>query len=247
MFLLVPIAFIAGLLTAFTPCALPVLPVVLASSTQTKSKIRGVIIGLVIVFVLISVSLASLVQLLGLSVSHIRRLSVSLLGLMAIMILFDQWWIRLQARLEQVWHPPTLGKQRSDFAGGVLLGGSLGLVWTPCVGPVVGAVTALTATSPFSLISWLIMSAYGTGIGISLYFVAISSQQASHRLGLIKQHQHRLRLVFGFMILATAVLIGMGWDTAVQRWTLQHLPTAWTQAGGFLQDNQWVINQLDRL
>ena len=247
MFLLIPIAFVAGLLTAFTPCALPVLPVVLGSSTDSRNKIKGVILGLVMVFVLLSLTLASLVQLLGLSVSTIRWLSIGLLLVMGGMMIFDKLWIQIQAQIERVWHPPTWGKDRSDFVGGLLLGGSLGMVWTPCVGPVVGAVTALTASSPFSLISWLIMLGYGGGIGLGLYLIALGGQKAGQKLSLIKQHNQRMRLIFGLIVWLTAAMIALGWDTRLQAWTLQHLPAAWTQAGGFLQNSQWVIQQLDKL
>jgi cytochrome c-type biogenesis protein len=244
MFLLIPLAFIAGVLTAFTPCALPVLPIVLASGLQKRSRTLGVILGLVIVFALATLLLSTIVAAFGLSPDAIRNFSVVLLFIIGLLLAFPQAWIRIQAKIEQVWHPPTLGADKQDFLGGFLTGGSLGIVWTPCVGPIVAVVTALTASDPFSVSAVAITFAYAAGIGVSLWYIARGGAKASENITFIKRNNEKIRQWFGFIIMVTAVMIGLKWDLILLTWTTENLPEVWTQAGSLLQDNEIVKQQL---
>lgn len=247
MFVLLPIAFIAGVLTAFTPCALPVLPIVLASGLGKKSRTLGVISGLVIVFAIASLFLSSIVIATGISPDVIRNISVMLLILIGLLLLFPNAWIYMQAKIEQVWHPPTLGVGKEDFWGGFLTGGSLGVVWTPCVGPIVAVVTALTASSPLSLSAWLITFSYALGIGVALWFIARGGAKANEKLGFVKANNQKMRQVFGIVLIVTALFIGTGLERTFQAWSLEVLPDSWTQAGSFLQDSVVVEENLEQL
>lgn len=244
MIVLVLLAFVAGVLTAFTPCALPILPIVLASGLEKRSRTFGTIIGLVLFFVLSTVLLSSLIQQLGVSAEIIRSGSMIVLVFLGFLLVFPNVWNAIQAVIERFWKPPTLGKERVDFFGGFLTGATLGIVWTPCVGPVVAAVTALTASSPTSGSGWAIASAYGVGIGCALWFIAHAGKSASQKLGFFKKNSYSLRKIFGVVIILTAFVILLGGDKTLQKWTLEHLPEGWTQAGSFLQDSTYVQEQL---
>lgn len=247
MILLLPIAFVAGILTAFTPCALPVLPIILGSVFESKGRRAGIIVGLVTFFVLATLLLSAVTKRLGISPDDLRIISILLLLLIGILLIFPSLWEKIQGRIEHFWHIPILGRGKGNFLGGFLTGGSLGAVWTPCVGPVVAVVTALTASSPFSLSSWLITISYGLGIGLSFFFIASLGGKGVTKLTFLKKNNKSLRQIFGLIVAITAVFMYFGADKALRSFALTVLPKEWSQAGSFLQDNSYIQKQLDKL
>lgn len=247
MILLLPIAFVAGVLTAFTPCALPVLPIIMASSLESKGRRIGIIVGLVTFFVLATLLLSVVAQRFGISPDDLRNISIFLLFIIGILLIFPHIWEKLQGKIEFYWHPPILGKGKSNFLGGFLTGGSLGAVWTPCVGPVVAIVTALTATSPLSLSAWLITISYGLGIGLSFWFIALFGSREVAKLNFVKKNNKILRQVFGLVVVFTAVFIYFGGDKALRSFALSVLPKQWTQAGSIFQDNPFIQRKIEEL
>ncbi len=230
MFLLIPIAFISGILTSFSPCVLPILPAVLASGIDGNTKrIKGVIIGLIVSFTIASLLLASVVRILGIPADTVRTLAVILLILFGISLVFPIIWERIQIWIERYWHIQPIQNQNSGFWGGFLTGTSLGIVWTPCIGPVVAAMATLAAVSSFSLTMVLIVLAYAIGAGIPLYFIARGGSAASQKLNFFKTENQKIRQVFGIIILATALFIWTGADRVFQGWILANLPQSWTQ------------------
>lgn len=247
MFVILPIAFMAGVLTAFTPCALPILPIILASGLEKRKRTLGIISGLIVFFVITTLFLSSIVQFSKIGPDTIRLISMVMLVLVGLLLIFPEVWQKFQFEIEKHWHVPVLGKERTDFIGGFLTGSTLGIVWTPCVGPVVAAITALTASSGFSISALLIALSYGLGIGLSLWFIAIGTGKATSKLGIIKRNNEKIRKIFGIIIIVTAVFILFGIDKKLQTWTLNNLPSEWTQAGSLLQDSELVVNELDEL
>lgn len=230
MFLLIPIAFISGILTVFSPCVLPILPIILASGIDGKiSRIRGIIVGLVISFTIASLLFATVVRAFGIPADTIRNGAVILLVILGISMVFPAMWGKVQFIVERYWHVKPIQNQNSSFGSGLLTGVSLGIVWTPCIGPVVATVATLAAVDRFSFGTVLIVFAYALGTGIPLYFIAKGGQKVTSRLTIFKTKNETIRRIFGIIILATAVFIWTGSDRALQAWMISHLPTSWTQ------------------
>ncbi len=230
MLFLIPIAFISGILTVFSPCVLPILPIILASGIDGKiSRIRGIIAGLIVSFTIASLLLATIVQALGISADSIRNFAVGLLVIFGLSMLFPVIWEKMQLFLERNWKIQPVKSKNNGFAGGFITGVSLGIVWTPCVGPIVASVATLAAVNSFSPATVAIAFAYALGTGIPLYFIAKGGRKAVAKLGVFKQNSTTIRQVFGVIILATAVFIFSGVDRKLQAWTLANLPESWTQ------------------
>ncbi|MBI4004685.1 DUF3179 domain-containing protein [Candidatus Roizmanbacteria bacterium] len=247
MVLLIPIAFISGILTVFSPCVLPILPVVLGSGIGgNTSRVRGVVTGLIISFTLASLLLATVVRVLGIPADTVRILAVILLILFGISLVFPAVLEPAQTLIERYWRfQPPQGK-KSDFLGGLITGTSLGLVWTPCVGPIVATVATLAAISSFSVASVFIAFAYALGTGIPLYFIAKGGAKVAQKLTFIKTENQQIRQVFGIIVLGTALFIWTGADRALQAWILAKLPVAWTQLPTNFEKNfpvETLLNQ----
>lgn len=248
MFLLIPIAFISGILTVFSPCVLPILPIILASGIDGKiSRIRGIIAGLVISFTIASLLLATVVRAFGIPADTIRNIAVLLLVILGLSMLFPILWEKTQAFIEQHWRFQPLQSQNSSFGAGFITGVSLGIVWTPCIGPVIATVATLAAVNQFSLGTVLIAFAYALGTGLPLYFIAKGGKVVTARLTVFRTNNEKIRQVFGIIVLATALFIWTGADRSLQAWTLAHLPASWTQLATTFEEKAHVNQSLQEL
>ena len=243
MFLLIPIAFLSGVLTVFSPCVLPILPIVLASGIDGKIwRVRGVIVGLVVSFTLASLLLATVVRTFGIPADTIRNIAVILLVIFGLSMVFPIIWEKAQVFIERYWKVRLVQNQSDGFGGGFVTGVSLGIVWAPCVGPVVATVATLAAVNSFSFATVAIAFAYALGTGASLYFIAKGGSAVTAKLSIFKRNNQTIRQVFGVIILATALFIFSGTDRKLQEWTLNNLPESWTQiATNF--ENRFNVDQ----
>lgn len=227
--LLVLIAFISGILTVFSPCVLPILPIVLASGIDGNVKrIKGVIVGLIVSFTITSLLLATIVRVLSIPADTVRLLTVGLLVVLGLSLVFPTIWEKTQVWIEKYWRFRPSQNQSNEFGSGFITGVSLGVVWTPCVGPVIATVATLAAVGSFSITSVLVAFTYALGIGLPLYFIAKGGSALFNKLTIIKTKNQEIRQIFGLVVLATALFIWTGADRAFQAWVLSHLPESWT-------------------
>ncbi len=248
MFLLIPIAFISGVLTVFSPCVLPILPIILASGIDGKTgRIRGMITGLVVSFTVASLLLATVVRAFGIPADIIRNFAVILLVIFGLSMIFPIIWEKVQVFIESHWRIQPLQNQNNGFGGGFLTGVSLGIVWTPCIGPVVATVATLAAVNSFSVMTVFIAFAYALGTGIPLYFIAKGGRSVTAKLGVFKENNQKVRQIFGVIILLTAIFIYSGMDKKLQAWTLGNLPESWTQLASTFENKLSVGDALDEL
>jgi cytochrome c biogenesis protein CcdA len=248
MYLLLPIAFISGILTVFSPCVLPILPIVLASGIDGRiQRVRGIITGLVISFTIASLLLATIVRLLHIPADNIRFGAVILLIILGLSMVFPKLWKNTQVFIEKYWKAKPIQQQGNGFGSGFLAGVSLGIVWTPCIGPVVATVATLAALDSFSLISVLIIFFYALGTGVPLYLIAKGGRKVTQKLTFFKQNNEQVRSIFGSVILITAVMIYFSIDRIVQAWTLSVLPTSWTLLASTFENSLHVTNILRQL
>jgi len=248
MLLLIPIAFLSGVLTVFSPCVLPILPIILASGIDGNTKrIKGVIAGLVVSFTIASLLLATIVRVLGVPADTIRIIAVGLLVVFGLGLVFPHVWEKMQTWIELHWKFAPKQNKSNGFFGGFITGVSLGIVWTPCIGPVVAAVATLAAVSSFSFTAIFIALAYALGTGIPLYYIAKGGSKVSSKLTFIKSENQKIRQIFGLIILATALFIWSGADRKLQAWTLENLPESWTNITTSFESRLNIDNQLQQL
>lgn len=249
MLLLILIAFFSGILTVFSPCVLPILPIILASGIDGDTKrIKGVITGLVVSFTIASLLLATIVRFFGIPADSIRMIAVGLLVIFGLSMVFPHIWEKIQAWIELHWKfAPRQSNNNNGFFGGFLTGVSLGIVWTPCIGPVVATVATLAAISSFSFTAVFIALAYALGTGIPLYYIAKGGSAITNRLSFIKSENQKIRQIFGLIILATALFIWSGADKKLQAWTLKNLPESWTNITTTFESRLTIDTQLEQL
>jgi cytochrome c biogenesis protein CcdA/thiol-disulfide isomerase/thioredoxin len=171
MVLLMAFALLAGAGTAVTPCVLPVLPALLsASATGGRRRPLGIVLGLAITFTVAIVALAQLVKGVGLASSAARDLAIAALFIFGLLMLLPSVAARVQAPLSRLarFGPRTRG---TGFWSGLAVGGALGFVCAPCAGPILAAVTAVSASSGASLRVVAVAISFAVGLsGLMLLY-----------------------------------------------------------------------------
>jgi cytochrome c biogenesis protein CcdA/thiol-disulfide isomerase/thioredoxin len=210
MLILLGVAFVAGLITAISPCVLPVLPILLAGGASARRP-YGIIAGLVGSFTIFTVAGASLLDALGLPDDFLRNLAIALLFLLAATLLVP----KLAGLLERPFLFLTRRRASTD-SNGVVLGASLGLVFVPCAGPVLAAVTALSATGDIGVRTFAVTFAYALGAALPMLLIAIGGRRLTEGVGLLRRHAETTRRAAGVLLGVTAIAIAFGAD---QRFT----------------------------
>jgi cytochrome c biogenesis protein CcdA/thiol-disulfide isomerase/thioredoxin len=207
MVLLLAVAFLAGLITSLSPCVLPVLPILLASGATGGGRRPYVLVaGLVASFVAVTLAGAALLDALGLPQDLLRNLGIAMLFLVAATLL----WPRLAHALERPLYGLTR-RRAGDGAGAFVVGLSLGVVFVPCAGPVLAAVSVLAATSEVTVRLALTMVAYAVGAALPMLAVAIGGRRVAQAL-----RPRWLRPALGGVVAVTAVAIALGEDRRFQ-------------------------------
>ncbi len=234
MLTLLPVAFLSGMLTVFSPCVLPILPIILSSGLDgNKSRVKGVIIGLVLSFSAAALFLSAFVTLLGISADFLRLSASVLLFGIGISILFPIWE-KLQFYIEHLFSKFTT-TTRPGFSGGFFTGVGLGLVWTPCVGPIVAAISTLAAVNKISLASVALVLAYAIGVGVPLWLIATQGSRFTSKLNFVKQNHVLVRQIFGIILMLTSVFVYFGYEKRLQVWFLDNLPENWVTVASLVE------------
>ena len=205
--LLIGVAFVAGIVTAISPCVLPVLPIVFAGGASGgRRRPYAIVAGLVASFTVFTLAATALLSALGLPDDLLRNIAIAVVLVVGLSLLVPQLGTLVERPFQ------ALGRrQPGEVGGGFLLGASLGLLFTPCAGPVIAAVAALAATNRFSAESVLVTLAYALGAGIVLLLFALAGQSGS-RLPSLRARAPRVRQALGAVIAGVAVLMIFGLD-----------------------------------
>jgi cytochrome c-type biogenesis protein len=217
-------AFLAGVLTILSPCILPILPIVVgAASSEHRLGPVALALGLATGFAALGLFIATIGFSLGLDPTIFRTTSAILLLGFGLILLIPAAQRQMQAMLAPVgtWASNrTSGVRGGGFAGQYGLGLLLGAVWSPCVGPTLGAATLLASQGEALGEAGLVMLVFGIGISIPLLAIGLAGRQVMARMrgGLGKAAGYG-KLLLGLGMVIAAVLVA-------EIWFLDHGP-AW--------------------
>jgi cytochrome c biogenesis protein CcdA/thiol-disulfide isomerase/thioredoxin len=211
MLLLMLFALIAGAGTAITPCVLPVLPALLsASAAGGRRRPLGIVLGLAITFTIAIVALAQLVKGVGLAAGAARTLAIVVLLAFGVILLVPELAERVQAPLSRLarFGPRTRG---DGFWSGLGVGGALGFVCAPCAGPILAAVTSVSASSGASAKIVAVALAYAVGLSAVMLLYGLGGRAVLDRVRR-RARGHVVERTLGIVLLATGVVMATNLD-----------------------------------
>ncbi|MCC2592504.1 cytochrome c biogenesis protein CcdA [Tessaracoccus sp. OS52] len=219
MFLAIPVAMLAGIISFASPCILPLLPGYLsyasglgaAEITEGTGNRRllvlgtvGFVLGFALVFVLTGAALGGLGAVL---LTHERLITIIAGILIIVMGLGFVGWLPL----------PAQRRPRTPRAGALaspLLGIAFGLGWTPCIGPTLSVVLTLALSEGSAARGGLLAFAYALGLGLPFLAFAMAFTKLAGHLEWLKRHQRILQRVGG------GLLVGVGLAMVTGLWTI---------------------------
>ena len=243
--LLLVFSFLAGVFTILSPCILPILPAILSAGTiKGKWRPLGIIIGLIVSFTFFTLSLTAIVHATGLSANALRYAAIILIALFGLVMIFPRlsdWFAKAASPIANLGQNIQGGRSSNGFGGGLVFGAALGLLWTPCAGPILAAITTLVATQAINFSTVLITLAYSIGAGIPMFLIAYGGGKVIQSSRFLSAHAEKIRQIFGCLMILTAVAIALNWDMLLQQQITRFFPPI------LIEDTPLVKRELEKL
>jgi len=219
------LALLAGVVTIAAPCTLPMLPILLGASVGQTSKARPAMIalGFVMSFSMVALLLSAITRVFDFDPNALRTGAAILLFAFGLLMIWPAPFEFLAARLGGL-SGSSAGLPSHGVIGGFVLGTTLGVVWTPCAGPVLGSILTIVATSKDAAWASLQLVVYAIGAAIPMLAIAYGGQAVTTRIRRIARVAPRLQQGFGFVVIAFAVASYFQYDTLIVAWLTSFYP-----------------------
>lgn len=200
------LGFLEGFALIISPCILPILPIILAGSlTGSKKRPFGIIIGFVLIFTLFTYFSRKIVQYSSIDLNVIRHFSFVILILLGIIMLstyLTEKFGQLTQRLANTGSTfSAANNSQGGLISGILFGGIIAIIWTPCAGPILAAVIVQTVIQKTNFLSFLTLVAFGIGAAIPMLLIALFGRKILEKLGPLKRHTNLFRKILGAIII----------------------------------------------
>ncbi len=216
------VAFVAGLVSFFSPCVLPLIPVYITYLTggverspeatafnwRLFKNALGFIAGFTVIFILLGASATVLGRFLLINQVLMRKIAgvvivvfgLQTLGVCKISLFEREWRPGLQAQVT--------GRTSAELIKSFLLGAAFGFGWTPCIGPVLGSILAYASTRTTLAAGIWLLAWYSLGLAVPFLLIALTLDRFGHyylpwfqkRLGLIKIFTGILLVILGLLV-----------------------------------------------
>lgn len=247
MLLLVIFAFIAGIVTILSPCILPILPIVLGGGiSHDKKRPFGIITGFIASFTFFTLFLSAIVRIVGIPAESLRYFSIIVILLFGIGLILPQFQKVLEKLFSKLSSIAPKGDSHSGFFGGILIGLSIGLLWTPCVGPILASVISLALTGNVNGQAFFITLAYSLGTAIPMLGIMLTGRTIFQKVPWLLSRTAQIQKLFGILMILTAVGIWFNVDRKFQTFILDTFPQYGTGLTKF-EDTDVVNAELDNL
>ncbi len=242
MLILILFAFLAGIVTVLSPCILPILPAILGAGTlQGKLRPIGIITGLVVSFSFFTLALTAIVHATGIPPNVLRYAAIVLIFLFGLVMLFPrlsnafaQWTASIASIGQKI-------PSKSGFWGGVIFGVALGLLWTPCAGPILASITTLVATRAITASAVILTLVYSLGAALPLFLIAYGSSRILRSSQYLSKHSEGIRQFFGAIMILLALVLAFHWEMLLEQKLIRYIPQS------FVENNPRLDQELKKL
>lgn len=225
-------AFLAGVVTITTPCVLPILPPMLAGSVGHKLRPVFIVLGSAVSFTLMGGIFSAAGSAFAGYKEALRLFFIAVLaGFGAIMVdedineLYLAYSSRAVGFFTNLFHiEKGVSSEGHPLLGAFLLGLSLGVLWVPCAGPILGIILAYAAIEGEIIFGTILLFTYSIGLGIPMLCIAYGGKYVSGNLEWTRQNSEKIKKVAGWVIILVALAILFGIDRYLQARLIPYFP-----------------------
>ncbi|MGP8336671.1 MAG: cytochrome c biogenesis CcdA family protein [Methanosarcinaceae archaeon] len=194
-------AFLAGILSVASPCVLPLIPAIFAYSTE-KGKLRpiAIVLGLSISFTLMGIVTSAFGSTFRAYIGYLNILAEIVIIGFGVAMLFELNVFNVFGRFSSL-----RVNNEEGLSGGLLLGMSLGIVWIPCVGPILGTILTMVAISADITYGAMMLFTYSLGFAVPMLIIAYLANLSSEKLGTILKYNVMIKKSAGAMLIAVGL------------------------------------------
>lgn len=220
-------AFISGLITILAPCIWPILPIIFSSTaTFGRAKSLGIALGVAFSFAFFTLTLSYLVSLFKFDPDILRTLAVVILTILGLSLIFSKFSGLMEVLFGKLtgFIKVKPGAKDSGFLSGLITGFSLGIVWSPCAGPILSTIATLASTRAVNFGIVLVTLSYVSGVFIVLLLFSLGGNAIFARSRFLNKYLGTIQKVFGVVIILTAISIFTNFDRTLQVKLLDAIP-----------------------
>ena len=224
------LVFLAGMATVFTPCVLPILPAVLSGSVGSRLRPIAIVTGMSLSFTLMGLLVFSVASFAFLT-DYLRWFSIFIIIGMGAVLLDDdinEIYVRISNAIINFMRErfSFIGKITSKanpegLFGGLFLGMSLGILWIPCVGPILGSVFTVVAESSAGsgniTYGLTLLLTYSMGVSFPMLIIAYSGKTVSGRVKWLSKHTHLFKKLSGLILILVGLMMMFEIDKDLKR------------------------------
>jgi cytochrome c-type biogenesis protein len=223
------LGLLAGVLSTLSPCVLPLIPVLLASAVNAhRWGALALGAGLALSFTVVGLFFATLGASLGLDPGTFRTVGAVILAAFGLILLvpkLQSLFARASSSLSNSGNQLLTRVTFDGLTGQLIIGLLLGVVWSPCVGPTLGAATTLASQGKDLRQIALLMLIFGIGAAAPLVVLGSLSRATMMKIrGRLLNAGQLGKQLLGLLMLILGVLIATGADKAVEAWILDRTP-----------------------
>lgn len=222
---------LAGILSTLSPCVLPIVPILLGSAANAHPRAPLALAGgLALSYAILGTALAWAGSALGVDTSIFRSVGAAMLGLLGFVLMssgLQQRFAMATSGIGDAGNNLISRMPLDGLWGQFAIGLVLGIVWSPCVGPTLGAAIVLASQGTNLPQVALLMGVFGTGVALPVLALAHVSRSAmTHFRGKLLQAGKGGKRILGAVMIALAALILSGIDKPLEAWMVEYSP-AW--------------------
>lgn len=229
------VVFLAGIVTILKPCCLPLVPVVFSGSGGHRLRPLSIVSGLTVSFTTMGVLVSAFGATFSAYTDYLRNIAILFIMMMGL-VLFDEdvnmEFMKLSGSFtrhlrENFGFLDSFSSRmpQGSLMSGFFLGMSLGILWIPCVGPILGAVLALVASVGNTTYGAWMLLVYSAGMSLPMLSIAYYGKKVTNRYKWFGRNGEVLKKLSGLVLILVGVMLLFGIDKLMIRWLSPYFPT----------------------
>ncbi len=228
------IVFLAGVVTIMKPCCLPLVPVIFSGSGGHRLRPLAIVSGLTVSFTTMGVLVSAFGATFGAYTDYLRNIAILFIISMGL-VLFDEdvnmEFMKISGSITQglrgigFFNKFSSKMPEGSLMGGFFLGMSLGVLWIPCVGPILGAVLALVASVGNTTYGAWMLFVYSIGMSLPMLTIAYYGKKVTNRYKWFSRNGELLKKLSGLVLIVIGIMLLFGVDKLMIKWLSPYFPT----------------------